>query len=307
MSRHMKIFVVIVTYDQKKWISRCYESLRQSVVPLEIIVIDNNSNDGTPNIIKADFPEVDLIQSKVNLGFGKGNNLGIKKAYDKGADFVFLLNQDAWIESDSIDKLIKASLSNSEYGILSPVHLNGSGSGLDYNFSLYISPASCPNLVSDSIAEKELKQVYTSQYVNAAAWLLTRKCIEVIGGFSPLFTHYGEDDNYLQRLFYHNFKLGVIPSSRIFHDRDERPPSTFHVDRTKIFRRKLFTHYCNPNISESAEEMLLVKRNEALKQLLKLNLKEFKLVIEERNFVRKWYPEIKKAQKKVKEKGMTYL
>ncbi|HYC84126.1 MAG TPA: hypothetical protein VEB86_02845, partial [Chryseosolibacter sp.] len=61
-----------------------------------------------------------------------------------------------------------------------------------------------------------------SEFVNAAGWLLTRKCIETVGLFEPLFPLYGEDQNYTQRLRFHGLFLGIIPAARMVHDRAER-------------------------------------------------------------------------------------
>jgi GT2 family glycosyltransferase len=82
-----KIYFIIVTYNAMKWAEKCFTSLRQSSVPVHCIVVDNGSTDGTQKYITSNFPEVELIQSEKNLGFGKANNIGIEKAYQKGADF----------------------------------------------------------------------------------------------------------------------------------------------------------------------------------------------------------------------------
>lgn len=100
----MRIAVVILTYNPKKWLHKCLISLEQSTIDLNVIVVDNKSTDGTNHIIKNDFPDVTLVEAKENQGFGKGNNVGIKIAINIGADYVFLLNQDAWIEPDTIKK-----------------------------------------------------------------------------------------------------------------------------------------------------------------------------------------------------------
>ena len=70
----MKIFSIIVTYNGMRWYDRCLGSLRNSELPVETIVIDNASSDDSVNYIKANFPEVHLIESNENLGFAKANN-----------------------------------------------------------------------------------------------------------------------------------------------------------------------------------------------------------------------------------------
>ena len=104
-------------------------------------VVDNGSTDGTQEFIKSNFPEVELIQSPENLGFGKANNLGIELAYKNGADFFYLMNQDAWIYEDTVQKLINfyENYHNKvEIGILSPIHLDGSEKKLEIFVEKYL-------------------------------------------------------------------------------------------------------------------------------------------------------------------------
>ena len=240
------VYAIIVTYNGESWIRNCLESLKKSSRPVNSIVIDNGSHDKTLDIITENFPEISLIKSSNNLGFGQANNIGIKKAYDEGADYVFLLNQDASVEPETIEILVKMAERHPIYGILSPLHLNGTGDRLDWHFSNYIIPKRCPELYSDSLLEKKLKEVYNAEYVNAAAWLLSRNVIEKVGGFDPIFFHYGEDDNYMQRVVFHGFKIGVCPHCRIFHDREDRikAPS----NNSRWIRRKAMIKYSNVNV-----------------------------------------------------------
>lgn len=239
------VFVVIVTYNGSKWVTPCFSSLRKSTVPLQTIVIDNGSQDDTLARIAAEFPEVEIINTGTNHGFGKGNNIGMELAYQRGADYVFLLNQDAWIDPDAIEKLVAAHRAHPDYGVISPMHMNGAGTGLDYGFSNYIVPRKCKDLYSDLYLGK-LKAIYDVEFVNAAAWLMTRACLERVGGFSPSFFHYGEDYNYTERLQFHGVKLGVLPAARIYHDREQRPLSRFFAD-DETFRREVVARSSNPN------------------------------------------------------------
>lgn len=230
----MKVYVIVVTYNGNRWIEKCFDSLTNSSIPLKVLAIDNASSDNTPEKIKAGYPAVELIETGENLGFGKANNIGLLQAKKNNADYVFLLNQDAWIETDTIEKLINISQKKPEFGILSPMHMNGEGLALDISFSHYISPAACPNLFSD-IFTSNTNDIYEANFVNAAAWLLTRKCIDVVGGFDPIFPHYGEDVDYVNRCLFHGFKLGISPKTRICHDRNYKPAATHETDINRLF------------------------------------------------------------------------
>lgn len=170
-----KIFAIVATYNGKKWYDRCLGSLRNSEMPVETVVIDNASSDGTVEYIKTHFPNVHLIESDDNLGFAKANNIGIRYAIDNNADYVFLLNQDAWIERDTLTVLLRTFEENENVGIAAPLQLNGSCSGFDHYFALYTLPHT--SFASDLYLGK--KQLYYEvQDVNAAAWLLSAICIK---------------------------------------------------------------------------------------------------------------------------------
>lgn len=218
-----KIFVVVVTYNGKQWYDQCFGSLRASELPIEVVVIDNASSDDTVQYIRTNYPEVHLITSDINLGFGQANNKGMRYALEHDADYVFLLNQDAWIEPNTIKELADAHKKQPEYGLLSPIHLNARKTAIEKGLIVYLSTTRhTPNeLISDFYLGLK-KEIYDTNYVNAAAWLLPRKTMEVVGGFDPIFFHYNEDDNYLSRVLYHGFKVGLVPNVTICHDTERR-------------------------------------------------------------------------------------
>ena len=192
---------------------------------MDTIVIDNASNDGSVEYIREHFPEVHLIESDKNLGFGGANNIGIRYALDHGCDYCFLLNQDAWIEPDTMGELIRISQAHPEYGILSPIHLNKEKTNVEKWLLQRIDDfRTTSSSLFDDLYFGRLKDVYRTKYVNAAAWFMPRKTLETIGGFDPIFFHYGEDDNYINRVLYHGLKIGICPKLQIVHDNDRPRP-----------------------------------------------------------------------------------
>lgn len=203
-----KVVVIIVTYNGAKWLRKCFQSLEDSTCKVEIIVVDNNSSDNSVEIIQS-FPEIQLIQSAENLGFGKANNIGIQKAIELGADYVFLLNQDTWVFPETISNLVEVAEMNEQFGIVSPLHYSGDEINLDASFETYW------NRKKKSITNN----VDEVPFVNAAAWLLSKNTIERVGYFEPMFQHYGEDRNYTDRMLFHQYKTVVVKNAKICHDR----------------------------------------------------------------------------------------
>jgi GT2 family glycosyltransferase len=216
-----KIICIIVTYNGAKWIATALQSLRNSSIPVQPVIVDNASTDATVDIIKAVWPEAHLIESGENLGFGKANNLGLRYALEQHADYVFLMNQDVYVEKRTFELLLEASKLNPDFSIISPVHQNGVGTLLDYNFSVHTTPPEAPvELISSLLFQNYKEKVFPVRFVNAAAWFLPISTIQSFGGFDPLFSHYGEDEHYLQRLSYHGAKVGISLATHIRHDRE---------------------------------------------------------------------------------------
>jgi GT2 family glycosyltransferase len=213
-----KTFVIIVAYNGMPWIQKCLDSCQG----YPVVVVDNNSTDGTVGFIKKNFPKTKVFPQHKNLGFGQANNIGMRYALDDGADYVFLLNQDAYLQEGCLERLVAVHKKNSEYGVLSPVHFNGSGSTLDSNFMLFLNRYMVAATILSDTFKQAINGLYPIEFVNAAAWLVSRECLETVGGFDPLFFHYGEDRNYCQRVAYYKFKIGIVPTASIYHDREDR-------------------------------------------------------------------------------------
>lgn len=200
-----------------KWIAKGVDSIVKSSFKTDLIIIDNGSTDGTLEFLRENDKIFYLHESKKNLGFGKANNIGLQLGFSHGYDYFLLLNQDAWIEEHTIESLIENLEKHPGFGIVSPMHFNGTGSAFDHLFKSYLSRT--PSYQED-FERNSVKELYESPFINAACWLMRRKTLEIVGLFHPLYDHYGEDDNYLNRLFFQNLKLGLNTRVRMFHDRD---------------------------------------------------------------------------------------
>lgn len=220
MNAKTKLFVIIVTYNGAEWIEKCLNSVYNSSIEAIPIVIDNGSEDNTLSLIRNGFPMCQILETGSNLGFGKANNLGIQKAIEQGAEYIYLLNQDAWVFYDTFEILISAHKSSSDkYGIISPLQLNGMGTDYDKNFkqnTLY------PLLEKYGKEMFDMKELYNVEKVAAAHWLMYVPYILKVGHFSPIFPHYGEDNNLVHRFQYHGYKVGIDTKAKACHDRQYR-------------------------------------------------------------------------------------
>uniref|UniRef100_UPI0039A78502 glycosyltransferase n=1 Tax=Ornithobacterium rhinotracheale TaxID=28251 RepID=UPI0039A78502 len=265
-----KLCVIIITHNAERWIVDCLATINEPNLDIAILVIDNASSDATAKIVREKFPKVALVEVGENLGFARANNLGYDYAKKLGAEYIYLLNQDTKSYKDTLFHLVQLAEKYPEYAILSPMHLNTSGSALDSKFEAYIDAKKCPNYISDA-SLGDLKEIYTIDFVNAAAWLVRTSALEVLGGlFSEAFYHYGEDRNLVQRAQYFGFKTGIVPSQKIHHCRDERKGAfspAFEAKKLKI-KSLVLMH----NINKTYAQCCLEVWKEALMQGAKWNL-----------------------------------
>lgn len=298
----VRVSVIIVTYKGKQWYDRCFSSLRNSTIPVQTIVVDNASNDGTVEYIKENYPEIILIESKENLGFGKGNNMAMRYALDHECDYVFLLNQDAWIEPDTFETLVAIHQNHQEYGILSPMHLNVQQTGLA--MKEFCRQPCNEKLITDLYMNK-LSDIYETTYIHAAAWLLPKRTLQTVGGFDPIFPHYGEDDDYMNRIRFHGLKIGVCPSARIVHDHQDRPKTGARMQY--LHNLKKLVEYLDINRAFKLGRYLSSYLSKWLQSLCHFDLKQSHGFRKDMGFLVGKAREIKSHRKQNMQKGETWL
>lgn len=284
-----EILVIIVTFNGMQWMERCIASVRESSLPADILVIDNGSTDGTPEWLHEHG--VDVIRNSSNLGFGAANNIGLKRAVEEGYSYAYLLNQDAWISPDCLASLVRAFASDGRFGILSPIQYEGSGKKMDKQFA-----KRCKSLIKKHKGET----IVEVPFVMAAHWMISRGCLMKAGGFSPAFSHYGEDDNYIDRIHWWGFRCGVVPEATAVHDRAQRKDSA---------EKRMFLK-CNAgvaHISNPKGGLLLRMLGEPLRLMaigcLHLDGTPFRYI----KTLTKRYPELRRLRKQSRKPGAFLL
>lgn len=211
--KYPKIFVIILNYNGKDTIKSCLDSVFCSDYSnLEVVFVDNNSKDGSLEFAKNIFPKFHFIKNESNLGFSAGNNMGIRFALEKMADYVFLLNNDATLEKDTLSKLIR-SAENSKAGIFSPIIFNGNG-------KIWFSGGKIiwTKMRAIHINKKpNKKNSYPTQYVTGCAMLIKKEVFKKIGLLSEDYFLYYEDADFCLRAKKEGFDSIIIPEAKIIH------------------------------------------------------------------------------------------
>src|SRR6476469_1107958 len=225
MQADVLISIILVNYNGINVILDCLTSIEVFVqsIAYEIIVVDNASTDGSPELVAQRFPQVHLIQLDRNLGFGAGNNVGAKVA--KG-DFLFLLNTDTVLISDPLPHLLELMQSRSDVGMIGPQLLNS-----DRTLQLSVAPAI--GLRGEYQAQQQLKQYQNPQnrpainqkfqaiqeveIIIGAAIFIRKELFDSLNGFDENFFMYFEESDLCQRSRNQGWKILYTPKTALIH------------------------------------------------------------------------------------------
>ena len=203
-----RISAVIATYNGADWIEECLDSIREGAVG-EVVVVDNASTDDTVSRVKRYGEFVKLIELHRNLGFGRANNVGIQMALDGSAQYVCLLNQDMIVCPGAIALLVESLEKTPDFAMAGAFQLLLRDDRIDPVFRGCIPPDFWDDLLLRTPGE-----LYEVRVVFAAAVVLRRADLFLVGGFDPLFFMYGEDEDFCDRLRKAGRKIGVVPKAR---------------------------------------------------------------------------------------------
>jgi GT2 family glycosyltransferase len=209
-----KVFIIILNYNGLDCIKTTLVSvLRLDYLNFEIVLVDNNSQDGSFELVRREFPKVTSIKNSENLGFSAGNNIGIEYALERGADYIFLLNYDTKVEKSSLSYLVEEMEKDKKTGIASPMIFEGDTSNVWFSGG----KIDWLKMKSEQIKNKKTKNYYNSDYLSGCAMLIRAEVFRKIGLFDEKFFLYWEDTDFSVRAKKAGYKLAVYPQSRICH------------------------------------------------------------------------------------------
>lgn len=216
-----KTCVVIVNYNGAEDTAACMASLRQSIEPVSIIVVDNTPNDPELELALAQYGDVIRINAPENLGFGAGNNLGIEWALTHTTcEYVFIFNNDALVCPDTIAKLEAAMDLHLEAGIIAPRILYKERPDLLWygggEVSWLRGAAKAPGIRGPSDAPLAMQERDVG-FASGCAMLIRRKVMEKLHGFDERFFMYEEDLELCLRTLEYGWKIHYLPSALVLH------------------------------------------------------------------------------------------
>jgi GT2 family glycosyltransferase len=214
------VTAVVLNWNRPQDTLNCLRSLAATAYPaLDVIVVDNGSTDDSAATIRTAFPEATVLENERNLGYAAGNNVGIDRALRGGAAFVLVINNDATVEQDAIQELVRAAGRHTGAGALVPKILYAAEPGRIWAAGARwarIPPR--VKLVGLNAADApRFDRPHELAYATGCAWLLSRPALEELGGFDPAYFMYQEDYDFCYRLRAAGYALHYVPSARVRH------------------------------------------------------------------------------------------
>lgn len=221
--------IIILNYNTKDQVKQCVRNIRQNPpsVQYEIIIVDNGSTDGSLEFIKYELSDVKIVVSDKNLGYGRGNNLGIKSAQ---AEYILILNPDIVVKPRSIDILYKFIKSHQQVGIIGPKLFNPDGT-VQYScfrWPHFLTPlARRTPLSQTNWGKSELIRYFMLDYNHNASravnWLLgaalmiKRKALDKVSGFDKRYFLYCEDIDLCRQIQEKGWEIWYNPEAEMIH------------------------------------------------------------------------------------------
>ncbi|HEX2911993.1 MAG TPA: glycosyltransferase [Chloroflexia bacterium] len=253
------VSIIIVSYNVASLLADCLNSLIKRPADglnIEIIVVDNASADGSPDLVRQNFPEVKLVANQYNYGFPRGCNQGLRRARGR---YLFFLNPDAALEAGSLQKLVGFMEKQPRAGIVAPLVRYPDGS-LQPNRRRFPGPAlafvestileryrpfrNLPALRRFKFSDVSPEQAHEVDWIVGAAFLVRREVIEAIGGLDERYFMYSEELDFCRRAKEQGWQIWYEPAAAAVHQEGQSSKQdvparhiNFHTSKLSYYRK----------------------------------------------------------------------
>lgn len=270
-----KVAIVLLNWNGKQDTLACLTSIESLSYPhLEVIIVDNGSTDDSTTALRQHFARHFLIETGANLGFAEGNNVGIREALRRGADYVLLLNNDTVVDPDLIGQLLNTQASAPQVGIVgATIFLFDERDTLDHLGGMWEYQTATFRMVG-SREKRRPEHIQELDYACGAALLISKQVFDTVGLFDPRFFLIWEEADLCFRARRHGFKVLSSPTSLIWHKVSAsfvggKPHSTYFWWRNRLLwierncpwseRMRLLGRVLLPEITHLVKMRLLKK------------------------------------------------
>lgn len=240
----IELSVVIVSWNCRRHLEECLLSLRNNTsVPAEIIVVDNASTDGTADMVRGSFPEVRFIQSPENVGFAKGNNIGIRASTGR---FLALINADVKVLPACLERTLASIEAEPAIGVLGPAMIGRDGivhrsgmrfpslwNGICDALGLHAIFGRRPLFGGQAMADFDWTSRRDVEVLNGWFWMIRREALDEVGLLDEQFFMYGEDVDWCKRFHDAGWRIVFEPGAASVHyggGSAEQAPTRFYLE-----------------------------------------------------------------------------
>jgi hypothetical protein len=227
--------IVVLNYKKATLTLDCVRSLQTMAMdetPVEILIVDNASKDGSVQTLREALPDIPLFESEANLGYAGGNNIGVKLFLERGAAFVWILNNDTKVAPDTLQRMILELRNHARLGMVGsnirsaerPECTLQMGGG---RISLWTG-LNRPVVTSGALGR--------INYLTGSSLLIRREALEEVGLLDDHYFHYWEDVDLCFRMRAAGWDLGCVPAANVYHHEGSSlstgsPKATFYFSR----------------------------------------------------------------------------
>ncbi len=214
-----RVLILILCYNGVADTLACLESLQRVEYPsFDILALDNASSDGTPEAVRARFPQVTVIENGANLGFAAGNNVGLRYALRHGYDYALLLNNDTEVAPDFLTRLVEVAESDPTVGAVGPTItyyerpdlIWSAGGMIDWKRGVAV-------MRTNEVDIGQYREPAEVDFVTGCALLVKRAALERAGLLDERFFMYFEETEWCVRIRRAGFRILHVPQSRVLH------------------------------------------------------------------------------------------
>lgn len=211
------VAILIINWNTYHHSRRCLKQLQNlNYDNFNVIIVDNGSIDNSGDKLSQEFPDFEYLTNSENLGFTGGNNTGLKFIKDKGFEYVLLLNNDTYFDSDFLSPLVEVLENSAEIGAVQPLIYDFHNKNSVWHAGGFFS--SITGQCKSQKYVKDLNSPYSTDWLTGCAFMIRSSVLKEVGFLNQTFFAYFEDVDWSIKIKKKGYQLQIVPNSVIFHE-----------------------------------------------------------------------------------------
>ena len=236
------VIILVLNWNGKHLLDACLAPLtQQTYTNYDVILIDNASHDRSVAFVRKKFPNVEIVQNRHNLGFAVANNVGLRLAQARSADYVILLNNDVVVSLNWLADFVAEMEKIPDLGVAGCKLLFPDGTIQHLGGRVQLPEVIAQHPYQFEPDQNQITQAQDADYVTGAAFAISRRALEIVGVLDELFSpFYFEETDYCYRARAAGLRIVLLPMVSAIHDESATMNLTgnrarlFHMNRLRF-------------------------------------------------------------------------